>query len=259
MLAYIFGRLQRIDFHEVAPFAVLYPLVFSTFENFVNACSHHFPYRNVLQGTPLVHSNTKYPVIIFSHGLGGHRGVYSITCSELASQGYVVLAVEHAEGTASAAKLAGGKGYRFYKGLGGEEVQVQKTRDRVVEMKTALRVLRALHKGEDLPGLSLSYGCDAGTFFKGAMDLRCLAAVGHSFGGATTAALVSEDPMFRCGVCLDPWWPALFPETAALDAWRTKSPLLILGSHDWNVPNINGELLCDAERQKAILDATKIR
>ena len=93
-----------------------------------------------------------HPVVIFSHGLGGHRGMYSIVCSELASQvrsvvlcravlccavpeccasmlsvtcscssdlfcasllswaqGYVVLAVEHADGSASACRLAGSK------------------------------------------------------------------------------------------------------------------------------------------------------
>ena len=48
--------------------------------------------------------------------------------------------MEHADGTASCCQLAGaGPTHRFYRGLGGEEGQVQKTRDRVVEMKTASR------------------------------------------------------------------------------------------------------------------------
>jgi len=52
------------------------------------------------------------PVVVFSHGLGGSRSLYSLICGELASQGYVVLAIEHADGTACAAKLAGGHGWR---------------------------------------------------------------------------------------------------------------------------------------------------
>ena len=40
-------------------------------------------------------SISPFPVIIFSHGLGGCRATYSGTCCDLASHGYVVAAVEH--------------------------------------------------------------------------------------------------------------------------------------------------------------------
>lgn len=231
VLSYISGSLQRLDLEPCAPLATV---------------------------------QTRLPVVIFSHGLGGQRGVYSIICAELASHGYIVFAIEHADGTASCAKLAGGQGYRYYSGLGGEEGQVEKTRYRVREMKTALRVLKAMHKGETLPGLSLSTSQssrkDGGhDFLHGMLDLRCIAAIGHSYGGATTAALISEDPLFRCGICLDPWWAALPPESAALSNWRTKSPILVMGSHDWNVPNSNGELLCGGARQESLLKAARIR
>ena len=46
------------------------------------------------QHAPL-NSKRRYPVVIFSHGIGGNRTCNTTVCCELASQGYIVAAVEH--------------------------------------------------------------------------------------------------------------------------------------------------------------------
>jgi len=47
----------------------------------------------VMEATPV--NKTKFPVVIFSHGLKACRIAYSAVCSELSSHGFIVVAIEH--------------------------------------------------------------------------------------------------------------------------------------------------------------------
>lgn len=54
------------------------------------AAAHETPYEDL---RPI------FPVVVFSHGLGGSRTMYSSVCGDLASYGFVVIAMEHRDGS----------------------------------------------------------------------------------------------------------------------------------------------------------------
>lgn len=97
--------------------------------------------------------------------------------------------------------------------------------------------------GASIPGLSLSGRSDPATAFKSILDMNRLAIMGHSCGGATAAAAVAQHGEFKAGVALDPWWPLLPSQSAALMGWQTRSPLLVLGSQVVYVFNFMIELI----------------
>ncbi|GFH17339.1 uncharacterized protein HaLaN_13952, partial [Haematococcus lacustris] len=156
--------------------------------------------------------------------------------------GCVVLAIEHADGTASTARLArryaaaksaelgageagaqaaGGQelptgirgAWRYYAGLGSWQASVTtaKTEWRAQEVDTAIRLLQDLNAGVVRPGLRLS-GIRTrppgpqllASFLKGRLDLSQLLLVGHSWGGATVALAASRLPEVAAAVALDP-------------------------------------------------------
>jgi predicted dienelactone hydrolase len=47
------------------------------------------------EGAPVLRTPGRLPVIVFSHGAGGHRSETTIVVQELASHGYVVVTVDH--------------------------------------------------------------------------------------------------------------------------------------------------------------------
>ena len=51
----------------------------------------------------------------------------------------------------------------------------------------------------------------------------------------------------------------MVPNSPALRQWRTRSPLLILGSHDWNTPQEGDGLKCGGELQEALMRAATPR
>ena len=62
------------------------------------------------------------------------------------------------------------------------------------ELSTAFDLLKALNECRAVEGLTLSGGLgEAAAFLGGRLNMRCVSLAGHSYGGATVAALTAAD------------------------------------------------------------------
>ena len=125
--------------------------------------------------------------------MGGNRLIYSHLLTQWASMGFVVLAIEHTDGMGSTARLAGKRGWMYFKGWGPGNFIDSCVEHRQAEMRHGVRLLKAINaEGSGVQHLTTlcsqkAQGVAALDSLKGALDMSALVLSGHSFGGATAA------------------------------------------------------------------------
>ncbi|KAG7508465.1 platelet-activating factor acetylhydrolase isoform X2 [Solea senegalensis] len=195
-------------------------------------------------------SNEKCPVVIFSHGLGAFRTLYSAICAELASQGFIVASVEHRDQSASATFYFREKSesertnenvpctsasaqdlvqeWMYYRVLQQGEMEFplrnKQVKQRANECILALDKLIEINSGIQVQN-ALQTRFDW-TTLENSMDLCRIAAMGHSFGGATMIEALCKEVKFKCGVALDAW---MFPLDEEIFP-RVKQPIFFINS-----------------------------
>ncbi|XP_015261890.1 PREDICTED: platelet-activating factor acetylhydrolase isoform X3 [Gekko japonicus] len=155
----------------------------------------------------------RYPLIIFSHGLGAFRTLYSTICIEMASRGFVVASVEHRDQSASATYYYKEKPSPEVKGAAAElqEEWMYYRKSKPSEEDTALRRKQVQQRAEECTrALDLLLGIGSGkqaenllplnfdwTRVKDSIDGHRIAVMGHSFGAATAIETLSKDTRFK--------------------------------------------------------------
>ncbi|KAB8221485.1 Alpha/Beta hydrolase protein [Aspergillus novoparasiticus] len=139
-------------------------------------------------------SDKKYPVIIFSPGLGASRLYYSLILESVASTGFVVVSVDHPYDGASVDFPDG----RVIYGVNISATDPVALNTRVQDV---IFTLNQLHDNRHLVPSS----------FTGTLELDKVAIVGHSFGGATAAAAMLNEARFAGGLNFDGalWGPVV--------------------------------------------------
>lgn len=140
---------------------------------------------------PASAARIRWPVVIFSPGYGAPRAVYAGLLADLASRGYVVIALDHPYESAIV-QLADGRvvGPAPFRARGDTGVPHME-RQVAVRAADVRFLLNRLDRGEGLGPLA------------GRLDLTRIAAIGHSFGGATAVLTASHDARIRAAADID--------------------------------------------------------
>lgn len=143
---------------------------------------------------PLLHRERPWPVVIFSPGYGAPRAWYTGLATRLASRGFVVVTVDHPFESGVTQLPSGAV-------VGTQELFPPGPRDRVAYMVRQQRV-----RTDDI-----RFVIDqlqrvvprSPVMHAGAIDTTHVAVIGHSFGGAVSAMVMSEDPRVVAAANID--------------------------------------------------------
>ncbi|RKP13844.1 platelet-activating factor acetylhydrolase, isoform II-domain-containing protein [Piptocephalis cylindrospora] len=216
----------RLPAHMNAPLASQLPKIHP--ESIMSSAS---PSPSPTPSTSSVVQSIRFPVMLFSHGLGGCRTTYSTFCGEMASYGFVVAALEHREGSAAVSGLQKGKDPVLYRHIltseAEEPIRREQLEHRVREVQAVWSLLDGLNDGTHVQSRTLHppppsssskskknnrlTSTPMSTPFTprdlaGRLDMSRVIMSGHSFGAATTFASMHQTPgRFVAGIAMDTW------------------------------------------------------
>jgi dienelactone hydrolase len=172
---------------------------------------------------PIVSGSSRFPVILFSHGLGHTNFSYRSIIEDLVSHGNVVVAVDHTHGGRAVhfpdGEVVKRDNSRWFTGVDPERnMQAAKEYPRFWAEDARLVI--------DMLGSSSS---PIQRQIKGRIDIERMIYAGHSFGGITAVYAAMIDPRIKGAVNLDGLIIGRYPLPVTTDA-----PLLVLNSKDRN-------------------------
>ncbi|KAL9128241.1 MAG: hypothetical protein Q9217_003058 [Psora testacea] len=162
--------------------------------------------RDAVPLRPPPKNDRKWPVMIFSHGLGGSKNAYSYICGSLASHGLVVVAPDHRDGSAPISFInesaTGPRKVVEYKHIAHESTpEVEAGRDlqlkiRCWELGLVHDALLQINSGHNIRNF-LAKDCTDNHLaaFHSLLDIVTpgkIAWSGHSFGAATMVQFVKS-------------------------------------------------------------------
>ena len=145
-----------------------------------------------------------HPVVVFSPGLTGTFTDYTFLMEDLASRGYIALAVDHTY-EATAVEFSDG---RFVRSLVGSHLGGEIPRDRkTLSLALDVRLKDLTFVIDQIARLNVRRGGP----FLGRFDLSKIAVAGHSLGGLTALLTNQSNPHVKSAILIDPVLPDVLP------------------------------------------------
>lgn len=142
---------------------------------------------------PVNPDRARWPVVLFSPGYGAPRAFYTGLIADLASRGFIVLAVDHPY-EAAVTELADGTIATPREHFLDDDPDQTRYMSGQLDVRAA--DLRFVTDQLVRPG-------SLGPRLSGHLDTEHVAAIGHSFGGATAAAVLASDPRIVAAANID--------------------------------------------------------
>ncbi|KAF6830312.1 paf-acetylhydrolase family member [Colletotrichum musicola] len=190
---------------------------------------------------PLDSSGDKFPIVVLSHGQASSRTDYTHYCSELASRGVVVAAIEHRDGSAPGSVVTTPDGERRVMYLHKTELQKYMEDDafkaeqlnfRQAEIEETIAVLQSLNAGNGAQIFENNTRKEGKDFdqWENRLNTSQMIIAGHSLGatGALQALKPAATNKAIGGIILDPG-----KSSGQLNA-DVSVPLLIVHSASWS-------------------------
>lgn len=196
---------------------------FAAFYNMPDFVFDHFSLVKTNAKDNLIISDAEqsYPVILFSHGAGTSMEVQTSQSEDLASQGYIVVAIDHTY--VSAATLFPDRMVSHHEAttnFNTPEPAGIITQIMADDAKFVVETLDEMNDG------------NIDSIFQGKLNLDRIGAIGHSVGGAVAYHLAINDPRIKAAINLD---GAVYIHPANP---QTVAPFLMLASDTFHVQAI---------------------
>ena len=191
-----------------------------------------------------------FPVILFSHGWGGFRTQSTYLMQELASQGFVVLSIDHSYGNVTTVFPDGTVIPHDPNTLPEDDLPTE-------EYDRRVNVLGTQWAADNAFVLDMLENWHRGTIesvLTGKLDFTRVGVMGHSTGGGAMVEFCAQDTRCDAALLLDGWLPPVSPEVRAAGL---SQPVIFMYSELW--PSTRNNELFSTLYAASTNDAYEIR